>query len=80
MLLQGAERWEGVVARVLTDEDEPAAASIENTSFCGLRWADITGVAAAIAPSFRGASDGLEAPVEFQRSAKASDIVQEEIG
>ncbi len=64
---------------MLTDEDEPATASMENTSFGGLRWDDMTGVATAIAPSFRGGSAGLETPVEFQRSAKASDIAQGEI-
>ena len=67
--------WDGAGVRALTDEDEPAAASMEKTSFCGLRWAADMGDPVAIAPSFRGCSAGLDAPVELQRSANASDMV-----
>ena len=72
--------WDGAGVRALTDEDEPAAASIEKTSFCGLRWAADMGVPVAIAPSFRGGSAGFDALVELQRSANASDMVGAAIG
>lgn len=62
---------EGVFDREFAD-DEPADASMENTSFCEFR----AGSGAVVKePSFRGCSVGLDAPVEFQRSAKESDIV-----
>ena len=64
----------GVVDRDAFEEDEPVAASIENTSFWGL-FACIGNVVVAIAPSLRGGSAGLGTPVEFQRSANASDML-----
>ena len=65
---------EGVAARDAWEDEELEAASIEKTSLAGFLGAAWIGVEAAMAPSLRGASAGLDAPVEFQRSAKASDM------
>ena len=62
--------YAGVFDRVL--DGELAAASIENTSFCGFRWPEAAG---EMAPSVRGGAAGFEGAVEFQRSANESDIV-----
>ena len=52
--------------------DEAAGeASMENASFFGARNGGTVG---AREPSLRGCSAGLLAPVEFQRSAKESDM------
>lgn len=63
--------YDGVTDREL--EEELAAASRENTSFCGLRcWPEPTG---EMAPRVRGGSAGLVGAVEFQRSANESDML-----
>ena len=64
--------YDGVVDREL--DCEPAAASIEKTSFCGRRGCP-EGLD-EMAPSFLGASAGLVGAVEFHRSAKESDIAE----
>ena len=51
---------------------DPAAANMENTSFCGFRGWAAFGVSE---PSVREGSAGFAGAVEFQRSAKESDMI-----